>query len=107
MGLPLSPTEEKSSTLVRDKLYKNIILPILEGAVAEGDLHQVPKNADAVLEMAHPLRAKDGAIKPIIARFFSREIRSLVFRHKKKKPMRRRLRTARLRADTNTPCSRT
>jgi len=83
MGLPLSPTEEKSSTMVRDKLYKNVILPILEGAVAEGDLHQVPKNADAVLEMAHPLRAKDGAIKPIIARFFLREIRSLVFRHKK------------------------
>jgi predicted nuclease with TOPRIM domain len=64
MGLPLSPTEEKSSALVRDKLYKNVILPILEGAVAEGDLPQVPKSAETVIEMAHPLRAKDGAIKP-------------------------------------------
>ncbi len=83
MGLPLTLAEEKSSALVRDKLYKDVILPILEGAVVEGDLHQVPKSAEAVLEMAHPLRAKDGAVKPIIARFFSREIRSLVFRHKK------------------------
>jgi hypothetical protein len=83
MGLPLSPTEEKSSALVRDKLYKSVILPILEGAVTEGDLPQAPKSAETVIEMAHPLRAKDGAIKPIIARFFSREVRSLVFRHKK------------------------
>jgi hypothetical protein len=83
MGLPLSPAEEKSSALVRDKVYKNVILPILEGAVAEGDLQQVPKSADLVLEMAHPLRAKEGSVKPIIARFFARETRALVFRHKK------------------------
>jgi hypothetical protein len=83
MGLPLSPTEEKSSVLVREKVYKSVILPILEGAASAGDLQQVPKRADEVLEMAHPLRAKDGATKPIIARFHARELRALVFRHKK------------------------
>jgi hypothetical protein len=41
MGLPLSPTEEKSSVLVRDKVYKSVILPILEGAAAEGDLQRL------------------------------------------------------------------
>jgi hypothetical protein len=83
MGLPLSAAEEKSSSLVQEKVYNNVILPILEEAVKEGDIQQVPSNASAVIEMAHPLRAKDGAIKPIIARFYSRETRSLVFRHKK------------------------
>jgi hypothetical protein len=83
MGLPLSAAEEKSSSLVKEKVYNDVILPILEGAVKEGDIQQVPSNASAVIEMAHPLRAKDGAIKPIIARFYSRETRSLVFRHKK------------------------
>jgi hypothetical protein len=83
MGLPLSPTEEKSSVLVREKVYKSVILPILKGAAAAGDLQQIPKRAEEVLEMAHPLRAKDGAIKPIIARFYARELRALVFRHKK------------------------
>jgi hypothetical protein len=83
MGLPLTSTEEKSSVLVRDKVFKSVILPILEGAAAEGDLQQVPKRAEEVLEMAHPLRAKEGAIKPIIARFHARELRALVFRHKK------------------------
>ncbi len=81
MGLPLSPTEEKSSALVRDN-FKSVILPILEGAVAEGDLQQVPKSADENLEVAHPLPVKEGAIKPIITRFYAREIRALVFRHK-------------------------
>jgi hypothetical protein len=83
MGLPLTPEEEKSSSLINEKLYKSVFLPILEGAVAEGDLHQAPPNADSVLEMAHPLRAKDGKTKPIIARFYARELRGLIFRHKK------------------------
>ncbi len=29
------------------------------------------------------LRAKEGAIKPVIARFYERDIRALIFRHKK------------------------
>jgi hypothetical protein len=33
--------------------------------------------------MAHPLPAKAGANKPIIVRFFNRNIKSLLFRHRK------------------------
>jgi hypothetical protein len=83
LGLPLTPAEEKSSVLIREKLFKNVLLPIFEGAAKEGDLREIPKNADSVLEMAHPLRSKEGTTKPIIARFYARELRVLVFRHKK------------------------
>jgi hypothetical protein len=83
LGLPLTPTEEKSSLLVRDKVFASVIRPILEGAMTEGDILQIPLKSSEIIEMAHPLRAKDGAIKPIIVRFFARETRALVFRHKK------------------------
>jgi hypothetical protein len=55
LGLPLTPAEEKSSLLVRDKVFSNIIRPIIEGAVSEGDLQQVPLKANDIIEMAHPL----------------------------------------------------
>jgi hypothetical protein len=102
LGLPLTTTEEKSSLLVREKVYETVIRPILEGAVQEGDLQQVPPKANDVIEMAHPLRAKDGAIKPIIVRFFARETRALIFRYKKASRL-----TALPKAVTVTPSSRT
>ncbi len=83
MGLPLSNEEEKSSSLVKKKLFSSVIQPILAGAVTEGDLPVVPSDPDLVIEMAHPLRAKEGSVKPIIARFYGRELRQLVFKHKK------------------------
>ncbi len=83
MGLPLTAAEEKSSALAREKLYRDVVLPIFKGFVAEGDLREAQPNADRVLEMAHPLWAQEGAVKPIIARFYAREIRTLVFRPKK------------------------
>ncbi len=83
MGLPLTAAEEKSSTLTKEKLYQSVVLPILQGAVAEGDLREVPPNGDSILEMAHPLRAREGAVKPIIARLYAREMRALLFKHKK------------------------
>jgi hypothetical protein len=83
MGLPLTADEERSSNLVKLQLYNNLLKPILQGAVAEGDLAVVPP-VDNLLEMAHVLPAKEGTTKPIIARFYARELRSLMFRHKKK-----------------------
>jgi hypothetical protein len=82
MGLPLSAEDEKSSSKVKQQLYKHLLKPVLEGAVVEGDLAVVP-GVDELLEMAHVLPAKEGATKPIIARFHARELRSLVFKHKK------------------------
>jgi hypothetical protein len=83
MGLPLTSEEEKSSSLVKRKLFSSVIQPILEGAAKEGDLPTVPSNPDLIIEMAHTLRAKEGSPKPIIARFYARELRQLIFKHKK------------------------
>jgi hypothetical protein len=83
MGLPLTNEEEKSASLVKKKLFSTVIQPILAGTVTEGDLPMVPSDPDLVIEMAHPLRAKEGSVKPIIARFYGRELRQLVFKHKK------------------------
>ncbi len=65
LGLPLTSAEEKSSALIRDKLFKNVLLPIFEGAAREGDLREIPTNADSVLEMAHPLRARRGQLSQL------------------------------------------
>ncbi len=83
MGLPLSSEEEKSSILVKKKLFSAVIQPILAGAAREGDLPEIPSDPNLIIEMAHTLRAKEGAAKPIIARFYAREVRQLVFKHKK------------------------
>jgi hypothetical protein len=83
MGLPLSAEEERCPVTVKNKIYSNILLPIFEGAVAAGDLREVPPDANSVLERAHVLRAKEGTTKPVIARFYARDLRALVFKHKK------------------------
>jgi hypothetical protein len=40
---------------LKKKLYENMLLSIFRGAVAEGNLREVPPNADSVLEMADSL----------------------------------------------------
>jgi hypothetical protein len=83
MGLPLTQDEEKDPDTVKKKVFENVLRPILNGATAAGDLHEVPPHANTVLERAHVLRAKEGTIKPVIARFYSRDLRALIFKHKK------------------------
>jgi hypothetical protein len=83
MGLPLSSDEEKSPDLIKKKIYSTVLKPILEGAVQAGDLAEVPPSADCVLERAHVLRAKEGTVKSLIAWFYARDTRALIFKHKK------------------------
>ena len=81
-GLAMTSEEEKDGNLVKRKVYDHLLLPILQGAVEQGDLTDVPP-VEKVLEAANMLPARDAKTKPVIARFFIRDIRSLVFRHKK------------------------
>jgi uncharacterized protein YoxC len=81
-NIPLSPAEESCPSAVIEKVYNLAILPILEGAKRAGELPSVP-SADQVLEVAHVLPGKQGHHKPIIMRFYNRNLRNLVFKHKK------------------------
>ena len=82
-GLAVTSEEEKDSSLVKRKVYEHLLLPILQGAVEQGDLTDVPP-VERVLEAAHVLpAARDAKTKPIIARFFIRDIRGLIFKHKR------------------------
>ncbi len=82
-GIQLTEEEEANITTVKEQVFNNIIKPILEGAVEMGDLPELPP-ASAVLEHAHVLPSRDRSKpKPIICRFYCRELRGLVFRHKR------------------------
>jgi len=63
-------------------VFNKILLPIFEGAVQRKILTEIP-SYDTILETAHILPSKPNQTAPIIARFFSRNIKSMVFRLKK------------------------
>ena len=81
LGMSIPSEDETEPEKVMQQLYTQLLKPILEGAVKKGLLASVPP-ADAILETAHVLPGSMGP-KPIIARFFTRNIRSLIFRLKK------------------------
>ena len=76
------PSEDETDPeKVMQHVYDRLLKPILEGAVKEGRMSTIPP-VDAILETAHVLPVIMDT-KPIIARFFTRNIRSLVFKLKK------------------------
>ena len=83
-GLALTSEEElsleKCVETVKRKVYNCLLLPILNGAVDNGDLEEVP-TVNSLLENTHLLPSKDGP-KPVIARFFVRSMKGLMFRHR-------------------------
>ena len=82
-GVPIPAEESSDPVKVMHHVYDKALLPILRGAVTNGLLPSVPP-CEQLLETAHILPAKnDGRPKPIIARYFSRNLRSLVFRLKR------------------------
>ena len=76
-GLDASDPDQVMQT-VYDKLLK----PILEGAVSKKLLPSLP-HYTAILETAHILPSKANQTPPIIARFYSRNIKAMMFRLKK------------------------
>ena len=82
-GIQLCEEEEIDSRTVKERIYDSVIRPILDGAVEMGELPVLP-SASELLEHAHVLPTRDRSKpKPIICRFYCREIRGLVFKHKK------------------------
>jgi hypothetical protein len=82
LNIPLTPDEETDNNRVRDIVYNLALRPILEGAVAKNLLTKVP-TADQLLETAHVLPGKAGQPKPIIMRFYNRNVRDACFVMKK------------------------
>lgn len=68
--------------MVIQHVYRRLLLPIFQAAVASGQLNSVPE-PEAVLETAHVLPAKPNTTPAIICRFYTRNLRALVFRLKK------------------------
>jgi FtsZ-binding cell division protein ZapB len=81
-GIPLSNNEEKDPQKVMKKIYDLLFLPILRGALANKEISAVP-DYDQIFETAHVLPGKNGAHKPIIARFYNRNMKALCFKYRK------------------------
>jgi len=82
LNIPLSPNEESDNMLVMNKVYNVLLLPILRGAVERKVIPSIP-TAEQLLETAHVLPGKAGQPKPVIMRFYSRNIKDAVLRLKK------------------------
>jgi FtsZ-binding cell division protein ZapB len=82
LNIPVSEEEERNPDTVIERVYNLALLPILRGAHDLKQLKTIPAAAE-LLEVAHVLPAKPGETKPIIARFYNRNIRDLCFRLKK------------------------
>jgi len=82
LNIPLSKEEEADNFKVQEKVYNLALLPILIGAVERKILHSVPE-CDQLLEIAHVLPGPENSPKPIIIRFYNRNLRDICFRLKK------------------------
>jgi len=82
LNVKVSDAEAADPAVMIEKVFNLALRPILEGAVRAGRLAEVPP-AHKVLEIAHVLPGRPGVPRPIIMRFFSRNVRSLCFQFKK------------------------
>ena len=82
LNIPVPKDREFDTRHVMQAVYDHLILPILEGAEGNGNIMQVP-DCETLLETAHILPGKGDGHKPVIARFYSRYWRNLVFRNRK------------------------
>ena len=81
-NVPLSDGEEKNPSAVKNKVFNMAFLPILQGAYNSGLISSIP-NANQLMEVAHVLPGKQGEHKPIIARFYDRDMKALCLRLKR------------------------
>jgi hypothetical protein len=81
-NLHLDAPEEKDPPAVIKKVYDTVFLPILQGAASKHAISSVPSCFD-MIEMAHPLPGKSDRPKPIIVRFFNRNLKAVLFKHRK------------------------
>jgi hypothetical protein len=76
--MPIDSASANIPHKVMVTLYSKALLPILQGALENGELTSIP-SCGQLLEMAHILPDKEGRPKPIIALFFNRTDRALPY----------------------------
>jgi hypothetical protein len=82
-NIDLPDGDSTDTRTVMKAVFDKALLPILQGARQNGQIFHIPA-FDEVLENAHILPAKSSSSpKPIIARFYSRPLRSTIFLNKK------------------------
>jgi hypothetical protein len=81
-NLPLDGVDDKDPPAVIKKVFEAVFLPILQGAASKQAISQVPSCYE-MIEMAHPLPGRADRPKPIIVRFFNRNIKAVLFKHRK------------------------
>jgi hypothetical protein len=81
INIPIPSGQESNNKVVMEKVYKELLVPILERARASGEVSAIPP-CFSLIEPAH-IRPGKGNKKPVIIRFFSRFWRSLLFKHRK------------------------
>ena len=81
LNVPIPKEDSSSNSKVMVHLYDKVLVPILRGAVEKRLLPSIPP-VEQLLETAHILPSK-AENPPIIARFYTRNIRSLIFQLKK------------------------
>lgn len=82
LGMQIPSNEANDPLKVMQHIFDRALLPIFQGAIERHLIQTMPKVSE-ILETAHILPSKPDTINPIIARFYSRNIRAMVFRLKK------------------------
>jgi hypothetical protein len=76
------PDGDNDNDIMLDTVYNLALLPILRGAASKNLLREVP-TSNQLLEDCHVLPDKSGHPRPIIMRFYNRNVRDIVFQMKK------------------------
>ena len=81
-NIKMAKEDEYDNYKVMDAVYRTALLPILQGALADKVICKIP-TVEQLLETAHVLPGPADKPKPVIVRFFNRNVRAIVFRGKK------------------------
>ena len=83
LNIPLTNEEERSSIAIAEKVYHTLLMPILAGAVENEMIDSIPP-LEKVIKDAHVLAGKPGKHKPIMLKLASLELKSILFKNKKR-----------------------
>jgi hypothetical protein len=82
LNLKIPANEATDPDKVMQHVFQRVLEPIFQGALSRKLISTIP-SPHAIMETAHILPAKQDAVNPVIVRFFTRNIRNMLFRLKR------------------------